>query len=146
MIPEVEFLPAEVALCDDEAVARVRQAAAESPRKRARLCLHADAAATLHEMLIALRRGTEIPIHRHPGKAECYHVIAGEFTLRIVDDRGAPLRDVPMGPPGSGRVFLCRIAAGLWHTVEVESDEVLLHESTSGPLIPGDTEYLSGKD
>ncbi len=143
MIPEVEFSATEIAVCHDAALARVRQAAKESPKLRARLCLHSGSNDRLHEMIIVLRRGTEIPVHRHPAKAECYHLIQGLLTLRICDSQGQTVRSQPLGSPGTGRAFVCRISEGLWHTVEVESDEVILHESTTGPLVPGDTEYLT---
>jgi cupin fold WbuC family metalloprotein len=143
MIPEVEFVAEKIALLTDEALERVRQAARDSPRLRARLCLHASPAETLHEMIIVLRRGTVIPIHRHPAKAECYHLMHGLVTLCICDAEGRPVCEQPLGPIGSGRPAVCRIAEGLWHTVKVESEEVVLHESTTGPLGEGDTEYLA---
>jgi cupin fold WbuC family metalloprotein len=140
MIPEVEFVAAEIATVDAAALERLRQAAAASPRLRARLCLHASTADALHEMIIVLRRGTSIAVHRHPRKAECYHIIAGLMSILICDTDGQIVRRIPLGALGSGRDFACRIAAGLWHTVEVESEEVVLHESTLGPFSPGDTE------
>lgn len=143
MIPEAEFLSGEIAVCSEAGLARVRQAAAESPRRRARLCLHAGLSDQLHEMLIVLLRGTVIPIHRHPAKSECYHLLEGLLTLKIHHDAGGVIREIPLGGRDSGRPFLCRIAAGLWHSVEVESDEVVMHESTTGPFSPGDTEYLT---
>lgn len=142
MTPEAEFSAGEVTTCNDEALERVRRAAKDSPRHRARLCLHADPASPLHEMIIVLRRGTVIPIHRHPGKAECYHVIQGLLTLRICDAEGNAVRSQLLGPAGTGRAFVCRISEGLWHTIAVETDEVILHESTTGPLRPSDTEFL----
>jgi cupin fold WbuC family metalloprotein len=119
----------------------VRRAAAASPRLRARLCLHPSVDERLHNMLIVLRRGTRIPVHRHLEKAECYHVISGLMSLILCSESGGELRRVPLGAPDSGRSFVCRIAAGMWHTVEVESEEVILHESTIGPYQPADTEY-----
>lgn len=143
MLPEIEFASEPAAVCDSETVNRIRRAAAESPRLRARLCLHPDTNAQLHEMIIVLRRGTAIPIHRHPDKAECYHILQGRMTLKIYDEDGRLSRQTVLEPFGGQEPFVCRIPAGLWHTVEVESDEVVLHESTTGPFSPSDTEYLS---
>jgi cupin fold WbuC family metalloprotein len=142
MIPETEFVTSVVATCDDEALERVRRAARDSSRLRARLCLHPSSTESLHEMVIVMCRGTQIPIHRHRDKAECYHVISGQLTLQIHDDSGKIVETIPLGPPGTGRVFACRIASGLWHSMVVESEEAAIHESTTGPFVPEATEYL----
>lgn len=144
MIPEIEFSPGPVATFDDAAIERVRKAAETSPRSRARRCLHASSEDQLHDMVIVLKKGTEIPIHRHPEKAECYHLISGLVTLMLYDDSGTISQRIPLGPVGSGRPFLGRIAAGIWHTVIVESSEAVMHESTTGPFNVEGTEYLTG--
>lgn len=141
--PEVEFSAGPVVLITPALIERVRRAAAISPRRRARLCLHHSADDLLHTMLIVLCRGTEIAIHRHSNKAECYHVLSGQMTLRIHDDTGGIVQRIRLGDPATGQNSLCRISAGLWHSVEVETDEVILHESTTGPFRPGETEFLS---
>ncbi len=140
-IPEVEFATESVIALDETAIARIRQAAHASPRRRARFCLHTDPDASLHNMLIVLLHGTVVPVHRHHDKPECYHMVSGLVTLHLFNDAGQPIRHVALGAPGSGREFVCRIVAGQWHSVEVESDEVVLLESTSGPFRPEDTEY-----
>ena len=142
MNPETEFAKGPIATCDDTAFERIRRAAAESPRQRARLCLHSSVDEKLHEMIIVLRRGTVVAIHRHPEKEECYHSLSGFVTLRIHNDTGQIVQQVPLGPFGSGREFVCRISAGLWHSVIVESEEAAIHESTFGPMTPNGTEYL----
>lgn len=142
MIPEIEFATESAAICDDLALERVRRAAEASPRARARLCLHPSAEDQLHEMIIVLRRGTNIPIHRHADKAECYHVISGLLTLKICDNAGQVVKTLQLGPAGSGRAFVCRIGPGQWHTLEIESDDAAVHESTVGPFRAEMTEYL----
>lgn len=138
---EAEFATESVVAVDETAIARIRQAAHASPRRRARFCLHMGPDASMHNMLIVLLHGTVVPVHRHHDKPECYHMVSGLATLRLFNDAGQPVRHIALGAPGSGREFLCRIAAGQWHRVEVESDEVVLLESTSGPFRPEDTEY-----
>lgn len=140
---EVEFATTPVVVVDDAVIERVRRAAHASPRKRARLCLHPDLNQPLHNMLIVLLRGTDVPMHRHPHKPECYHILSGLITLIIGDDAGRDHQRIPLGPLGSGRQCLCRIAPGLWHRVEVECDEVVMHESTVGPFDLAGTETLT---
>lgn len=140
MIPDVEFATSTVVTVDAATVERVRAAAATSPRLRARLCLHRGLHERLHDMLIVLRRGAAIAVHRHHDKAESYLVLAGLMTLVLLDDLGQVTQRIPLGPWGSGRKTIARIAAGIWHTVEVETEEVVLHETTVGPYSPSDTE------
>lgn len=139
--PDVEFNTDPVAIITPERVERVRQAARASSRLRARLCLHAGPEAEFHAMLIVLLQGTRIDIHRHRNKPECYHVLSGQLTIVLHDDAGQVTGRIPLGDPASGRNSLCRICAGLWHHVEVESAEVVLFETTLGPFVPSDTEY-----
>lgn len=141
MVPEVEFCSADIAAVDQSALERVRQAARDSPRLRARLCLHANHADALQLMLIVLRRGTTVPRHRHPARAECYQVLSGRLTLILYHNDGRERERIPLGPIDSGRTILCRVAAGVWHTVEVETEEVVLYEATSGPFDVDGTDY-----
>ncbi|HET6426371.1 MAG TPA: WbuC family cupin fold metalloprotein [Planctomycetaceae bacterium] len=141
--PEIAFTTSAICVVDDATLASIREAAHASPRKRARLCLHSELSSPLHNMIIVLLRGTEVAIHRHPRKPECYHVMSGLMTLIVFDADGRNPRRIPLGPFGSGRSPVCRIPAGVWHSVDIETDEVVLHESTIGPYSPADTEYFS---
>lgn len=141
--PAVEFASTPIVAVDETTIDRVRQMALASPQKRARLCLHPDLNEPLHNMLIVLLRGTDVPMHRHANKAECYHILSGLLTLIIGDGTGRDHQRIPLGPLGSGRQCVCRISAGLWHRVEVETDEVVMHESTVGPFDITGTETLT---
>ena len=140
---EVEFSTSAITVVDEAVIERVRRAAYVSPRKRARLCLHPHLGDALHNMLIVLLRDTVVPMHRHPHKPECYHIVSGLLTLVMGDDAGRDSERIPLGPTGSGRAAMCRIAPGLWHRVEVETDEVVMHESSVGPFHPSGTETLN---
>jgi cupin fold WbuC family metalloprotein len=115
--------------------------ASRSQRRRARLCAHPQPSDPLHEMIIALARGTYIRPHRHAGKSESFHIIEGELAVVLFEEAGA-IRDViRMGPYQSGRVFFYRLMEPLFHTVLVNSARVLFHETTNGPFDPADTEF-----
>lgn len=144
VIPDVEFSADPVVEVNHATIERIRQAAHASPKKRARLCLHRGPAERLHNMLIVLLKGTIVPIHRHPQKAECYHVVSGLISILLHDASGRETQRIPLGSLDTGRSSLCRIDAGIWHTVLVESNEVVMHESTIGPFTPTDTEILAG--
>lgn len=140
---EVEFATSTITIVDEAVIDRVRRAAHASPRRRARLCLHPHLDAPLHNMLIVLLRGTDVALHQHLHRAECYHIVSGRITLIIGDDTGHDRQRILLGPGESDRPSMCRIAAEVWHRVEVESDEVVMHESTVGPFNPSDTIYFS---
>jgi hypothetical protein len=46
-----------------------------------------------------------------------------------------------MGPYDSNRQFYYRLAEPAFHTVIVESDQAVIHETTNGPFDPKDTEF-----
>src|SRR5262249_49182141 len=118
----------------------ITERAIRSPRKRARLCAHPDAADPLHEMLICLARGTYVRPHRHAGKSESFHVIAGDLDVVVFRDDGAPRDVTRRGPSPSGRAFFYRLSDPCFHTVLVNTEHVLFHETTNGPFDPADTE------
>ncbi len=115
--------------------------AARSPRKRARLCAHPDAADALHEMLICLARGTYVRPHRHRGKSESFHIIEGELDVVLFHDDGTVREFIRMGPYHTGGVFFYRLAEPCFHTVLVNTPHALFHETTNGPFDPADTEF-----
>jgi cupin fold WbuC family metalloprotein len=115
--------------------------ARHSSRRRARLCTHPGPADPLHEMLICLARDTYVRPHRHAGKSESFHLIAGDLAVVLFTEDGT-IRDViRMGPFSSGQVFFYRLMESCFHTVLVESEFALFHETTNGPFDPADTEF-----
>jgi glucose-6-phosphate isomerase len=119
----------------------LKRAAWEAPLKRARLCLHQDHADQVQEMVIAFSRQSYVRPHRHRHKTESFHVIEGELEVIFLDDSGGVIRRIPMGPRESGRTFLYRLCSSLWHTVVPLSEFTIIHETTTGPFIPGETEF-----
>lgn len=117
------------------------QRAERSPRQRARLCTHPSPAEPLHEMLICLARGTYVRPHRHTGKSESFHIIVGELDVVLFNDDGTIQDVIGMGPYSSGKVFYYRLMESCFHTVLVNSDHAVFHETTNGPFDPADTEF-----
>jgi cupin fold WbuC family metalloprotein len=112
-----------------------------SKRKRARLCAHPESADPLHEMLICLARGTYVRPHRHPGKSESFHIIEGVLDVVLFADDGTIREVIQMGPYHTGGVFYYRLIHACFHTVLVNTQHVLFHETTNGPFDPADTEF-----
>ncbi|MBA4016137.1 MAG: cupin fold metalloprotein, WbuC family [Pirellula sp.] len=124
-----------------EDVAPLSEMAARSPRRRARLCAHTASSNPLHEMLIALDGASYVRPHRHHGKSESFHVIAGSLTVVVFHDDGTIDEVIPMGDYQSGRVFYYRLQDAAYHTVLPLNGQALIHETTNGPFEPGQTEF-----
>ena len=126
---------------DQAQIEKLKVSAAESPLKRARICLHHSHDDKVQEMVIAFCRGTYNPPHRHQDKSESFHVIEGELVVVFFDDLGNVTRRIKLGRPESGDLtFLYRLSNTLWHTVVPLSEFVVIHETTSGPFVKSENE------
>ena len=119
----------------------LKDAARRSPQKRARFCAHPDNHNPIHEMLIVLARDTYICPHKHPAKSESFHVIEGLGKVVIFDEAGQIVKVINLGDDRSGRSFFYRISAPYYHTVIVESDSLMIHETTNGPFRPEERQF-----
>jgi cupin fold WbuC family metalloprotein len=133
----------EVVLFGLEQIADLKREALAAPLKRARLCLHRSTADAIQEMIIALHKTSYVRPHRHPGKTESFHVLDGRLMVVLFDDEGAILGRLPLGPPASGRAVVYRLNASHWHTVLVEDEFAVFHETVGGPFDPTRTEFAS---
>jgi cupin fold WbuC family metalloprotein len=124
-----------------EQLEHLKQAAMQAPLKRARFCLHHSHDDKIQEMVIAFCRESYVRPHRHIDKSESFHVIEGELEVVFFDDGGQVTRRIKMGPFGSGHTFLYRLSSDLWHTVVPLSEFVIIHETTTGAFVKGETEF-----
>lgn len=138
--PGVAYCAAPNPRLGDADLAALRAAAVAAPRRRARICAHRAPEDGLHEMIIALDRASYVRPHRHMGRSESFHAVAGEATVLLFDADGRLTEAVPLGPPGAGRAFFLRIGELAFHAVVVESEAFVFQETTSGPFDPRTTE------
>ena len=136
---------AEVFVADDdvvalgpEVVADLKTRAASTPRRRCRVCAHADPSDALHEMLIVLDGSTYVRPHKHLGKSESFHVVEGTADIVTFDDDGEISQVIELGDYASGRRFYYRLNVPRFHTVLVRSDAFVVHETTNGPFVAED--------
>lgn len=137
----VLFSQEDVVVVDEETLKSLRQLAATAPLQRARLCLHRTSDDLIQEMVIAFTRESFVRIHRHQNKSESFHLLEGELQVVLFDDSGRETRRIRLGAPGTGYPSLYRLSSNAWHTVLVESDSVIMHETTNGPFVPNETEF-----
>ena len=139
----VLFADEEIVVIKGDLLQSLRTMAIHSPLKRSRFCLHRTNDDPLHEMVIAFTRDSYIRPHRHRGKSESFHVIEGLLQVILFDDDGRITRRIPLGPAESSRPSLYRLSSATWHSVLIESDSVIIHETTNGPFIPSQTEFAN---
>jgi glucose-6-phosphate isomerase len=135
-MPEVFRNDQKIVCVGEEWIRQLKDAAAASPLRRARLCLHLSHGDAVQEMIIALCRNVLFRPHRHADKTESFHAIEGEYDVLVFDEQGRPERRVRMGPFGSRRIFCYRLCTSAWHAILPRSEFVVLHESTTGPFDP----------
>jgi cupin fold WbuC family metalloprotein len=110
---------------------------------RLRICVHQTSDDRLHEMLMTFAGSTYIRPSKHIDKEESLFVLQGLATYFFFDDHGEMTAKVKLGPLGSGRPCYCRIPANAWHSLVVESPDVLVKETTSGPFLRSDTVFAA---
>jgi len=97
-----------------------------------RLCLHNDSGSEFHNMIIVQHKAGYFPPHRHPLKAECYHIIQGELGAVHFDDFGNIIHICKLS---ASKNFIHRIQCNAYHVVFPLSDITIYHESKSGPFV-----------
>ena len=138
---EVLYSDRAIVLVDDFTVTELKRLAAETHRRRMRLCAHPDPDASVHNMIIVHGRDAYVRPHRHPIKAESLHVIEGFAHALLFDGNGRINEIVALGPAGAGRHFFYRMPPGHFHTLIITSDWFVFSETTEGPFIPDASEF-----
>ncbi len=108
--------------------------ALKNERKRIRLCTHMDVSDSVHEMLIVHNRDTYVRPHKHIDRMESFHIIEGLCDVILFDEEGNIREVVEMGDVSSGKTFYYRICDAIYHTLIIESETLVFHETTSGPF------------
>jgi cupin fold WbuC family metalloprotein len=139
--PEVLYTRDALTKVDRSEIDHFKQLSSANPRKRVRLCAHADPEDRLHEMLIVHERGAYVRPHKHPGKTESTHIIEGMVDVVVFDDHGHITDVLSVGDYASGRTFYYRMAVPAFHTLLIRSDVLVFHEITNGPFDRSNTVF-----
>ena len=121
----------ESVVIDDQVIKQLKSKALEH-KTDIRLCLHKNSSSDFHNMIIVQHRDNYYPPHKHPIKAECYHLIEGELGAIHYDDLGNITKKCRLRDDGN---FIYRIAANEYHVVFPLSEVVVYHESKPGPFM-----------
>lgn len=136
---EVLVTEAELTTVGREEIELLKQSARRNARKRIRLCAHPDVSARVHEMVIVHSNEAYVRPHKHLNKSESFHIIEGQVDVIVFTEEGVVKEITRIGDPSSGEKFYCRISDSRYHTLLIESDVVVFHETTSGPFNKADT-------
>lgn len=113
----------------------------QSKKGRVRINLHDDPSDLLHEMIIAIQGKSYIRPHKHLTKSESFHIIYGEVDVIIFDDNGIVVDVITLSSNSQIYPFYYRMSKPFFHTLNIRSDILIVHEVTNGPFIDGETLY-----
>jgi len=97
-----------------------------------RLCLHGSSVDNFHNMIIAQSRDKFYPIHKHPTKPECYHLIEGELGVLHFNQYGVVTSRCMLSMGGN---VIYRINYDEYHVVFPMTEVAIYHESKPGPFV-----------
>lgn len=141
--PEVVYSDGGFLSVDAEMLALLKDRAARSPRRRCRLCFHADPSSPQHEMLIVMHRSSYVRPHRHKGKVETLGIVEGRCDIVLFEETGAVRSVIRMTPAAEGGCFFYRMPSGLFHSLIFRSEWLAFIETTIGPFDRATTEEAS---
>ena len=132
--PEVIYSDGGFFAAGNSTIALLKNEAAVAPRRRCRLCFHANADAAQQEMLIVMHRASYVRPHRHIGKVETLTVVEGTCDALLFDRAGRVTDAVAMSPAAEGGGFFYRMPNGIFHTLIFRSEWLVFLETTIGPF------------
>lgn len=119
------------------------QSARRAVTGRARICLHADHADPVQEMVIALRQDKPIAAHRQAGRRrKSYHLLEGKLWVVFFDDSGKRIRESILGTT-EGCAPVLTFPPGTWHACAALSPVAIYLETISGPFDATATSWQS---
>lgn len=138
--PEVVYSDGGFLAADRTTVAMLKGLAEVAPRRRCRLCFHANADAAQQEMLIVMHRDSYVRPHRHFAKVETLSIVEGACDAILFDEAGQVIDVVAMTPAAEGGSFFYRMPSGLFHSLIFRSEWLVYLETTIGPFDRAQTE------
>ncbi len=110
--------------------------AANHPRGRLNLNLHASTEEPVQRMLNALEPDTYVRPHRHtqPPRRELFTVLSGALILLVFDDHGRVQERLELGAQSEN--LGVELPVGRWHTLIAQLPGTVILEVKQGPYVP----------
>ena len=106
---------------------------------KARFCLHPNPSESLQITYLAFTRPYLDRIHKHPDKVEVVVPIHGQAIHKTYNSAGKVIRNMKLD--GSNPVALST-TLGLWHAIEILSENFVMLEIGTGPFLPTSTLFM----
>jgi len=116
---------------DRDLIDKLKQISVDRGHQNMRLCLHENADASFHDMIILEYQNVYNRPHKHASKGETYHMIEGTQGLFIFDQNGTVTDACKLDPDGN---FMFRVDSDMYHMVMPVSELVIYHEARLGPF------------
>ena len=113
--------------------------ARKNVNNKARFCLHPNPSESLQITYLAFTRPYLDRIHKHPDKIEVVVPIHGQAIHKTYNSAGKVIRNIKLD--GSNPVALST-TLGLWHAIEILSENFVIIEIGTGPFLPTSTLFM----
>ena len=119
----------------------LKHLARNTKRGRVRLCLHQSPQEAVHEMVIVHPQGAYIPPHKHQAKSETIVILEGKCDYFLFSDAGEIIKKFPLCASSEGGEFLFRLTEPVYHSLLIQSGQLVFLEITRGPFNREETEF-----
>jgi len=123
-----------------EAIEFIKSDCKENTLRRSRINFHQSDEESVHEMIIALSRDTNIRIHKHIGKSESFKIIEGKLAIVLFFDEDLSKREVVILEHNNNPYY--RLNSSIFHLVLPLTEVVVMLEVTNGPFDATFTEFV----
>ncbi len=125
-----------ISILGSDMIEFIKRRARKTPLQRARINFHKADSDQLHEMVIAMTDKTLVAVHKHPNRVESFHMIEGIVRVGLLDNESVITRTIELD---SETTRYYRMSNPQWHIVVPISEIVVIHETTIGPFVKGES-------
>jgi cupin fold WbuC family metalloprotein len=119
------------------------ETARENINHKSRFCLHPSPSDLLQVTYLAFAKPYSDKIHNHPDKVEVVIPISGQAFYRTYDSAGKVVEKLKLD---GAKPIALSTNPNVWHAIEVLSENFVMLEIGTGPLVPTSTLFQSNRD
>ena len=119
------------------------ETATKNVNNKARFCLHPSPSDLLQVTYLAFAKPYSDKIHNHPNKVEVVIPISGQAFYRTYDSAGKVVEKLKLD---GAKPIALSTNPNVWHAIEVLSENFVMLEIGTGPLLPTSTLFQSNRD
>ncbi len=140
---QAEFNTEDIFVVSPAYLENLKAKALQTANGRYRVCLHSSTEELVQNMVIVLAENSYVQPHRQrPGKSKAYHVMEGQLSVVLWNDKGEIDRVLELGAKGTGLPSLYHLSKSIWHMPVPMSSVAVYQETSTGPFVKNwDVEY-----